>query len=80
MEAAPEVRTSLRMRAARLAAPAEHAGAGWVQEWDKPRHALRTGDVVWIALGVKRWHGAQAMDGSPVTWLEQVTDAQYEER
>jgi len=46
------------MRAARLAAPAEHAGAGWVQEWDKPRQALRTGDVVWIALGLKRWHGA----------------------
>lgn len=62
-----------------------------MQEWGKPRQALRTGDVVWIPPGVKHWHGAQAdvamshiviaeaMDGGPVTWLEQVTEAQYGE-
>ena len=64
-------------------------GIGWVQEWDKPRQALRPGDVVWIPPGVKHWHGAsaevamshiaiaEAVDGSPVTWLEQVSNAQY---
>ncbi|MBD7954425.1 cupin domain-containing protein [Stenotrophomonas sp. Sa5BUN4] len=68
------------------------AGTGWVQEWGKPRQALRTGDIVWIPPGVKHWHGAQAdvamshiaiaeaVDGSPVTWLEQVSEAQYGER
>ncbi|MFO3703723.1 cupin domain-containing protein [Xanthomonas codiaei] len=65
------------------------AGAGRVQEWGKPAQELRPGDIVWIPPGVKHWHGAnatvamshiaiaEAVDGSPVTWLEQVTDAQY---
>ena len=64
-------------------------GTGWVQEWGKPRQPLRPGDTVWIPPGVKHWHGARAdaamshiaiaesLDGSPVTWLEQVTDGQY---
>ncbi|MCC4621575.1 cupin domain-containing protein [Xanthomonas cassavae CFBP 4642] len=65
------------------------AGAGRVQEWGKPAQDIRPGDIVWIPPGVKHWHGAnatvamshiaiaEAVDGSPVTWLEQVTDAQY---
>lgn len=64
-------------------------GTGWVQEWGKPRQPLRPGDTVWIPPAVKHWHGARAdaamshiaiaesLDGSPVTWLEQVTDGQY---
>ncbi|WP_411851120.1 cupin domain-containing protein [Stenotrophomonas sp. LGBM10] len=64
-------------------------GAGHVQEWGKPAQAIRPGDIVWIPPGVKHWHGAQAdvamthiaiaesVDGSPVTWLEKVSDAQY---
>jgi quercetin dioxygenase-like cupin family protein len=44
---------------------------------------------VWFAPGVKHWHGATAttamthiaiqerLNGSPVTWLEKVTDGQY---
>ena len=64
-------------------------GAGWVQEWDKPAQALKPGDIAWIPPGVKHWHGARAdvamthiaiaesLDGSPVTWLEQVSDDQY---
>lgn len=64
-------------------------GSGWVQEWGKPRQPLHPGDVVWIPPGVKHWHGAradvamshiaiaEAVDGSPVDWLEQVTEAQY---
>ena len=65
------------------------AGAGWVQEWDGPRQSMRQGDVVWIEPGVKHWHGAtattgmthlaiaEALDGKPVDWLEQVSDEQY---
>ncbi|MFC0155964.1 cupin domain-containing protein [Xanthomonas dyei] len=65
------------------------AGAGRVQEWGKPAQEIRPGDIVWIPPGVKHWHGANAtvamshiaiaesVDGSPVTWLEQVTEAQY---
>lgn len=65
------------------------AGAGRVQEWGKPAQEIRPGDIVWIPPGVKHWHGAnatvamshiaiaEAQDGSPVTWLEQVSDAQY---
>lgn len=64
-------------------------GAGWVQELGKPAQALRPGDIVWIPPGVKHWHGAradvamshiaiaEAVDGSPVTWLEQVSEADY---
>ncbi|CAD0323885.1 (R)-mandelonitrile lyase [Xanthomonas hortorum] len=65
------------------------AGAGRVQEWGKPAQEIRPGDIVWIPPGVKHWHGAnatvamshiaiaEAQDGSPVTWLEQVSDVQY---
>jgi quercetin dioxygenase-like cupin family protein len=50
---------------------------------------IRPGDVVWFAPGEKHWHGATAttamshiavqekLDGSPVTWLEQVSDEDY---
>lgn len=65
------------------------SGVGSVQEWGKPRQQIRAGDIVWIPPGVKHWHGAEesvamshiaiaeSQDGSPVTWLEQVADAQY---
>lgn len=65
------------------------AGAGRVQEWGKPAQQIRPGDIVWIPPGVKHWHGAnatvamshiaiaEAQDGSPVTWLEQVSETQY---
>ena len=50
---------------------------------------LNQGDIAWIPPGVKHWHGAssdtamvhiaiaEAENGSPVTWLEKVTDEQY---
>ncbi|UYB53682.1 cupin domain-containing protein [Xanthomonas sp. AM6] len=65
------------------------AGVGRVQEWGKPAQEIRPGDIVWIPPGVKHWHGATAqvamthiaiaesLDGSPVAWLEQVSDEQY---
>lgn len=65
------------------------AGQGWVQEENKDKRVVNPGDVVWIAAGVKHWHGATAtspmahialsymQDGRNVDWLEPVSDAQY---
>ncbi len=65
------------------------AGLGRVQREGGPIEAIRPGDVVWIAPGERHWHGAadtcsmthiaiaEVLDGSPVTWMEPVTDAQY---
>ena len=64
-------------------------GRGWLQEWGKKAEILNQGDIAWIPPGVKHWHGAsaqtamthlaiaEAVNGSPVTWLEKVTDEQY---
>lgn len=65
------------------------SGAGWVQRWGGPREDIRPGDVVWFPPGEKHWHGAteitamshiavqEALNGSPVEWLEHVSDEQY---
>lgn len=65
------------------------AGQGWVQEEGKERRVINPGDVVWIAAGVKHWHGATTTspmahialsymhDGKNVDWLEPVSDEQY---
>ena len=65
------------------------AGCGRAQRWDGPVEEIRPGDVVWFAPGEKHWHGATAttamthiaiqekLNGSPVTWMEKVTDQQY---
>ena len=64
-------------------------GRGWLQEWGKEAEILNQGDIAGIPPGVKHWHGAsaqtamthlaiaEAVNGSPVTWLEKVTDEQY---
>ncbi|HDS5353945.1 cupin domain-containing protein [Enterobacter kobei] len=64
-------------------------GRGWLQEWGNAAEILNQGDIAWIPPGVKHWHGASAqtamthiaiaesVNGSPVTWLEKVTDEQY---
>ncbi len=64
-------------------------GCGWAQREGGPVEVIRPGDVVWFPPGEKHWHGATAttamshiavqekQDGSPVTWLEQVSDEQY---
>jgi len=66
------------------------SGAGWVQREGGPRETIHPGDIVWFPPGEKHWHGATATtamshiaiqekhDGSPVTWLEHVTDAEYD--
>ncbi len=50
---------------------------------------VQPGDVVWIPPNEKHWHGAsptngmthiamqETFDGSYVTWMEHVTDAEY---
>ncbi|SIS70081.1 (R)-mandelonitrile lyase [Paracoccus saliphilus] len=64
-------------------------GCGRVQREGGPVEKIRAGDVVWFAAGEKHWHGAapdtamshiaiqESIDGSPVTWMEKVTDADY---
>lgn len=64
-------------------------GCGWVQREGGPVEEIRPGDVIWFAPGEKHWHGASAttamshiaiqerLNGSPVNWMEHVSDAQY---
>jgi len=64
-------------------------GRGLVQREGGEIKEVRQGDVVWFPAGEKHWHGAapdcamshiaiqQEENGSPVEWLEPVTDAQY---
>ena len=68
------------------------SGLGRVQREGGPVEEVRPGDVVWFPAGEKHWHGAspktamthlaiqESKDGSAVTWLEHVSDEQYEER
>lgn len=65
------------------------AGLGRAQREGGPIEEIRPGDVVWFPAGEKHWHGAapdvamshiaiqEAIDGSAVTWMEHVGDAQY---
>lgn len=65
------------------------SGLGRVQRDGGPVEEVRPGDVVWFAPDEKHWHGAsttvamthiavqEALNGSPVTWLEKVSDEQY---
>ncbi|MCS3729032.1 (R)-mandelonitrile lyase [Bradyrhizobium betae] len=65
------------------------SGLGWVQREGGPIEEIRPGDIVWFAPAEKHWHGAtpatamthiaiaEKLNGSPVDWLEKVTDAQY---
>ena len=64
-------------------------GDGWVQVRGEPARAIRPGDTVWIPPGVEHWHGAgpgramlhiamqHIVDGSPVAWLDPVSEADY---
>ena len=64
-------------------------GCGWVQREGGPVEEIRPGDVVWFEPGEKHWHGAtpttgmshiavqEKQAGSPVNWMEQVSDQQY---
>lgn len=64
-------------------------GAGWVQREGEERQSIYQGDVVYFFPNEKHWHGATAttamshiaiqekLNGSPVDWMEQVTEEQY---
>lgn len=68
------------------------SGCGSVQREGGAIEEIRPGDVVWFAPGEKHWHGATAatamshiavqekLNGSPVDWLEPVSDADYGKR
>ncbi|PUB17324.1 (R)-mandelonitrile lyase [Yoonia sediminilitoris] len=65
-------------------------GRGLVQCEGGPIKEISQGDVVWFPADEKHWHGAtpdtamshiaiqESIDGSAVTWMEKVTDAQYQ--
>ncbi len=65
------------------------SGVGCVQKQGEPVREIRAGDTVWIPPGEKHWHGAapdhamthvaiqEAVNGSAVEWLEQVSEADY---
>src|SRR6184192_677514 len=65
------------------------SGCGWVQREGDLKEEIRPGDVVYFEPGEKHWHGATAttamshiaiqekLNGSPVDWMEYVTDIQY---
>ncbi len=65
------------------------AGAGLAQAEGGPVFQLHPGDVVWFEPDEKHWHGAspttdmthialqEALNGSAVTWLEHVSDEDY---
>jgi len=64
-------------------------GVGWTQIEGGPRLTFYAGDVLWCPPEHKHWHGAtpheamthiaiqESQDGSPVTWMEHVTDEEY---
>lgn len=66
------------------------SGSGWVQREDGPVEDIHQGDTVWFAPNEKHWHGATAttamshiavqekLNGSPVEWMEAVTDEEYQ--
>lgn len=66
-------------------------GNGFYQEKGKPAQPIKKGDVVNIPENVEHWHGASATtqmthiaitnykDDVQVTWLQPVTDEEYNE-
>jgi quercetin dioxygenase-like cupin family protein len=65
------------------------SGLGWAQREGGQVEEIRPGDVVWFPPDEKHWHGAspttamshiavqEKRNGSPVTWMEHVTEEQY---
>jgi len=64
-------------------------GVGWTQLADGPKYEFYAGDVVWCPAEHRHWHGAtatqamthiaiqEAVNGSQVNWMEQVTEEEY---
>jgi quercetin dioxygenase-like cupin family protein len=66
------------------------SGRGWAQSEGGPKAEIRPVDVVWCPPNEKHWRGAttttamthiaiqEALDGKVVTWMEKVSDEQYQ--
>ena len=66
------------------------AGFGRAQTDGGPIQTIQPGDVIWFEPGERHWHGAgpdtgmthiaiqEALDGSNVTWMEHVSDEDYD--
>ena len=64
-------------------------GVGWTQVRDEPVLEFRAGDILLCPADRPHWHGAtpdssmthvaiqESLDGTMVTWMEQVTDDEY---
>lgn len=64
-------------------------GVGWTQVEGGPKLEFHAGDILWCPAEAKHWHGAtpheamthiaiqEAVTGTPITWMEKVTDEQY---
>lgn len=64
-------------------------GVGRTQVEGGAVQEFRAGDILWCPPGRKHWHGAspassmthmaiqESLDGSPVTWMERVTQEEY---
>ena len=64
-------------------------GVGWTQVEGGQKVEFHAGDQLWCPPDRKHWHGAtptavmthiaiqEAQNGSPVTWMEHVTDEEY---
>lgn len=64
-------------------------GQGWIQCEGEQKQTINQGDIVWIPENIRHWHGAtstnamthiaiaESLDGSPVTWLNKVSDDEY---
>jgi quercetin dioxygenase-like cupin family protein len=64
-------------------------GVGWTQAEGGPKLEFHAGDILWCPAEHKHWHGAtphagmthiaiqETVNGSPVTWMEHVSDVDY---
>ena len=65
------------------------SGSGLTGTWDGKVVEIKAGDTVWCPPNIKHWHGASPTtgmthmaltgmkDGKNVTWMEEVSDQQY---
>ncbi len=51
-------------------------GIGWVQRWGGPVEEIRPGDAT-RTTAMMHIAVQEALNGSPVDWMEQVSDGQY---
>lgn len=66
------------------------SGIGLIGLRNEAPRSIKAGDTVWIPPGEEHWHGAsaansmthiaiqEALNGSVATWLEKVSDREYE--